>query len=340
MWGLIARADDRGLSHITWEMARHLKPDRILLVDMNDERFPTHHYRYDGLTPIIVEWNVGTPPPPQFFDGLDVVFTAETFYGLEPLAAQHDVKTINYLMPEFYRANDTPPTETWLPTSWLNEHVPHDRIVPLPCPTDRWRHSKHDDRTRLRTKHDTLRVVMPAGNTAMHDRNGAKLFLQALRHVDQQIDVTVWTQDRAFPVANRLPGCVTYRLRRRARNYWEIAYGAHLVVIPRRYGGLCLPAIEALGAGAALAMNDCEPNAMWPIEPISCKPGLAVTAPFGEISTWDSEPRDIAMMLNHFASDVALTRERQDEARTWAIEHSWQNEAEKWRAAITSVGER
>lgn len=339
MWGLIARADDRGLGHLTWEMARNLRPDRILVVDMCDERFPTKRWRYDGLaTQFEIEWRYPDFTDrciDEFLSGLDVVFSAETFYGLDQYAYEHDVKTINYVMPEFYRRDEPQPTELWLPTTWLSEFIPFDRIMPLPCPTDRW----HEP-TPYRGTHEQLRVVMPAGNSAMHDRNGAKIFMRALRYVHEPMTVTAMTQDRAFPIETRMAEEVEYSLQRYTENYWDICRDAHLVVIPRKYGGLCLPAIEALGAGAVLAMSDCNPNQMWPIEPISARPSSVIDAPFGAITMWECEARDIAMMLDHFASDSEMTRERQQESREWAHENSWINKRDSWRDAIESVGAR
>lgn len=335
-FGLIARADDRGLSHITWELARNLTPSRVLLVDMGDPRFPTYHDRYDGLTDLVLVWSYqhgdkSVDALRPFFDGLDVVFTAETFYGLD--AALAHVPTINYLMPEFYRADVPRPTETWLPTTWLSDFVEHDRIIPLPCPLDRW----YNQQTEYRKNGERLRVVHPAGNSAKEDRNGTKLFMAALRYVTEEVDVTVWTQDRAFPIESRMSKTVNYTLSRRAENYWEIARNAHLVVIPRRYGGLCLPAIEALGSGAVLGMTDCNPNTIWPIEPISCRPGVSVPCPFGLAPAWDAEPRDIAHLIDYLASDAKLTRARQEESREWAFEHSWRNSRDAWRAALEQV---
>jgi glycosyltransferase involved in cell wall biosynthesis len=34
----------------------------------------------------------------------------------------------------------------------------------------------------------------------------------------------------------------------------------HLLIIPRRYGGLCLPALEAAACGLVVAMPDVSPN--------------------------------------------------------------------------------
>jgi hypothetical protein len=338
--GLIARADDRGLSHLTWEFARNLRPDKILIVDMGDERFPTYPQRYEGLSDQITMWRYGDWQERdtiyRFFDGLDVLFTAETFYGLDNLNCWDDVRSIKYVMPEFYRADDPKPTATWLPTWWLADDVPFDLIMEWPCPADRWFNSE----TPLRRQNETLRVVMPAGNRALHDRNGSRVFLQALRHVKQPIEATVWTQDRTFSAATKLPINVSYQLRRHARNYWDIAAGAHLVVLPRRYGGLSLPAIEALGAGAALAMTDCKPNDLWPNHPIGCKPGFAAVCPFGEVQMWDAEPRDLAEIIDGFAADSTYTRECQEMSREWSHRHGWQRQRERWITALEEVAER
>jgi glycosyltransferase involved in cell wall biosynthesis len=46
-------------------------------------------------------------------------------------------------------------------------------------------------------------------------------------------------------------------------NYWDNYTGFHALIMPRRFGGLCLPVNEALGAGMPVVMTDINPNNTW-----------------------------------------------------------------------------
>lgn len=46
-------------------------------------------------------------------------------------------------------------------------------------------------------------------------------------------------------------------------NYWESYQGVDAVILPRRYGGLCLPANEALGMKIPILMPNIDPNDRW-----------------------------------------------------------------------------
>ena len=45
--------------------------------------------------------------------------------------------------------------------------------------------------------------------------------------------------------------------------YWTTYYHQDALILPRRFGGLCLPANEAIGAGIPVIMPDIDPNNTW-----------------------------------------------------------------------------
>ena len=92
--GLIARADNTGLGHQTWELYRHLNPHKTLVVDIShlkgNQLFPE---RYPDAK--VVKGFPTVDDFAEFLDDLDVVFTCEIPYGyvLFELAEDMGVKT-------------------------------------------------------------------------------------------------------------------------------------------------------------------------------------------------------------------------------------------------------
>jgi hypothetical protein len=98
-----------------------------------------------------------------------------------------------------------------------------------------------------------------------------------------------------------------------------------VILIPRRYGGLCLPAQEALSFGRALVMPDVSPNADWPILPLPARfaADSTIRTVAGEIPAAIVEPRDVARLLDELAADPARVWEQSVRAYEWAQRHTW-----------------
>ena len=85
--GLVARADNSGLGIQSWEFARHMNPDKVMVINLDFLANDAEHCnkrafldRYRGEVTVL---NKVTPEPHEiedFLDGLDLVFAPETFY--------------------------------------------------------------------------------------------------------------------------------------------------------------------------------------------------------------------------------------------------------------------
>jgi glycosyltransferase involved in cell wall biosynthesis len=114
------------------------------------------------------------------------------------------------------------------------------------------------------------RFLHVVGRPAIHDRNGTLDLLQALQHVTATITVTVTCQVPGY-VGSLIhdhnihtPNNVTLILDSVDRDfYWTAYYHQDALILPRRFGGLCLPANEAIGAGIPVIMPDIDPNNTW-----------------------------------------------------------------------------
>lgn len=325
--GLIARADQRGLGILSLEFFRHMKPDRVLVVDVPESPFPCRPDRYPGAT--VARWSPARPQfgpgiLARFLDGLTTVYSAETFYdsGLVAAARKAGVRTVLHAMPEFYRPGQPRPDEVWAPTPWRIDTLPDPIFVPVPVPSPPlYVDGAHDSRV----PGEILRAVHVAGLRAAADRNGSDVLRMALRRMnpDTRLDLRVEVQGGVRPVLNGGPKGVLVSFGGPRADRWDLYADADVLVLPRRYGGLCLPAQEAMAAGLAVVMPDVSPNDWWPTVRFSAGPGGRIKAPCGELPVAAPDPTALAGQLDALAADPAWVTELQAGSRKWAAEHSW-----------------
>lgn len=346
--GLIARADNRGLGTLTWQVHRHLNPERTLVVDMGRlSPMPMHLDRYPGATVVKFDGHRLTPEATvrEWIAGLDVIYSAETLYDwrLAGWAADASVGTVVHAMPEFYRHGpgnpDWPhPTAWWVPTTWRQDQVPGARLVPVPCPVDRFPTLELWQRAVT----DPVRFLHTAGKLAAWDRNGTRLLLQALRYVTVPVQVTIWTQDSQVPRQLRMPAHVDLRIVADDRPEWWAGYTDHdVLLLPRRYGGLCLPALEAAAAGLALVMPYCSPNGELPLAAgIATELGETVTMPCGPVRLHNPSARHLAQIISDLARSPHDVMTGQHHARLWAEASGWGSPAgQLWVEELAEAGD-
>jgi hypothetical protein len=323
--GLIARAEDRGLGVMTWAFHRNMRPAKTLVIAPLPEMqrgFTQHHERYEGAGVFRAAWGGGELDEKlvrDFLDGLDVVYSAETFYDprLPEWAREQGVATVLHAMPEFFNPALPQATMTWLPTSWRADTIPSAPVVAVPI---------EEARPALPPNPDLpLRILHVVGHRAMADRNGTLTVLQALRIVKARMHVTIVCQDARLPSV-RVASNVRVTRTLGGEKSLEPRFATNdVILIPRRYGGLCLPAQEALSFGRALVMPDVSPNADWPILPLPARfaADSTIRTVAGEIPAAIVEPRDVARLLDELAADPARVWEQSVRAYEWAQRHTW-----------------
>jgi glycosyltransferase involved in cell wall biosynthesis len=262
MFGLIARADNRGLGQQTWAVQRNLQPAKTMVVDCPSmQPLQLHVDRFPGaqlVRGLPTEYDYAT-----FCDGLDAIYTAETGYGdLWTVAQRMGVTTVLHANYEFLDPRDQP-TVWAAPSMWNFDRFPSGATyLPVPIETDRFPITD-----KPLTASRFLHVV---GRPAIHDRNGTLDLLQALQHVTAEITVTITCQQPGYVGSLigdhqiRTPNNVTLVLDSVDHpNYWTVYTNQDALILPRRFGGLCLPANEAIGAGIPVIMPDIDPNNSW-----------------------------------------------------------------------------
>ena len=323
--GLIARSEDRGLGNLTWEWAQHMHPDRVLVVVPNHplqqrpERYtgaftlPWDHHGDSTLNESVVR---------DFLDGLDVVYSAETFYDWRVCdwARELGVRTVCHVMPEYYRHGQrtAPPAPDvwWAPTLWrLDTLDPRVRVVPVPIATERF--------APLQRELDgPMRWLHVAGAKAAADRNGTQIVVRALAALKHDHHVTIRSQDPIRQIPNR--SNVTVRVVPPTGEYWEGYDEVEALVLPRRYAGLCLPAFEAMAAGLALMMPLIEPQlSEWPIVGLPVSMRGVIRTVSGPIRLAEVPPRVLAAYMDALAEDPDALADAQRRSLAFADEHSW-----------------
>jgi hypothetical protein len=315
-WGLIARSEtDRGLGIQTHAMFEHLQPDKTLVVINRKSGFDSHPENYPGAT--LVDLHLGPLKSSldeqtvrDWWQGLDVVVSVETLYDWDLVAwARADgVRTVVHGNPEFWMATNPQPDIWWWPTSWRSAHLPTGPIVPVPVPDVPF--------VALDPAEGPLKALHVAGNGAMGDRNGTSILAGAMRSIPAGVKLTVCSQ---VPVPS-----LRAKLLPPVENRWDMYKGQHLLVLPRRYGGLCLPALEAMASGLAVLMSDCSPNQMW--EPVYLMPSdsdRVLTMQTGPVETYACYPNVVANSLKHFNSNREALAQRQAMSREWAERNRW-----------------
>lgn len=336
--GIVARCDNRGIAYQTWEAVNALKPDKVLLVLMNDRQWPEDPGRFGRHNVTHVDCSLGNRVLDEgkvrkFLEGLTSVFAVETLYdwAFADWAREAGCRTVVQMNPEFYNHHclpDVPAPDEWVwPTEWMrdSEHIPHGVLLPVPAPPAL--------NTAADPDSEELRVLHVAGHRALGDRNGTDLFFESLALLGSRVHVTVIGQDGQLPTG-KLGRNVTIETNPKGvKDRWDLYRNQHLVVLPRRYGGLNLPAIEACSRGVAPMMPDVLENNLWPIIPLPARTGRLQRVPFGMVPTWMVRPNQIAAEIDKLNRHRDRLAAAQQKAFDWAENNSW----ESWGPAYRGV---
>lgn len=323
--GLLARADERGIAHQTREFWLHMRPHATLVMLLQDPAWPEDPGKYGrgNADFVYVDRKTRLLDPRKarkLARAVDVIFAVESLmdWDLTEIAHQEHCRTVVQGNPEFYLHGHKPlphPDKWVWPTPWLRDELPGD-VLPVPVP---------DEPPTLAAPHldGPLRVLHVAGHAAAGDRNGTLDFMEAVGHVRTPMEVTVVGQDGWLPKC-RPSNKVTLHLNPHGvADRWEMYKDQHVIVLPRKYGGLCLPAQEAARCGLAVVMPDCSPNEIWPGPRLRARKGRLHHAPKGRIQTWNVDPREIASTLDSLNNHRGTLGAHMEGSRAWADAHTW-----------------
>lgn len=356
--GLIARADNSGLGMQTWEFYNHMRPSKTLVVDMNGhngnkvypERYPQNAQWSNGIP------NIGTVN--EFLEDLDVVFVAEAPYNyyLYEAARQRGVKTAvqyNYEFFDWFMYPHFPmPDMLIAPSQWHYDEVDAwakargIRHTYLHCPVNRIKLPF--------VKRDSYKTFLHvAGRAAAHDRNGTMTVIEAAKYLETDAQILIHFQGQqgiGHQVTHTLDDYEAVIRQHNTKgniivrhleidNYQDIYQDADALVLPRRYGGNCLPMNEALSVGMPVIMPNISPNNSF-LDSTWLVPAEKVGQfePRTVIDIYGVKPEDLAKKIDEFramAPEQALAHN--DIANTIAETIDWDELKRQYLDALEAL---
>lgn len=329
--GMAVRDDQGGLGNLTYRAWQQLRPEVTLVVQSRPCRGTPNSEKF------FADWTetfVVSPPIPdatweEMAKRADVWWTAETWYSdnAETILSAQSARTVLYAMPELFNGSNA--DEVWNPTNYLETRSRLGTVMQWPTtPPKHW------------LPRNNVRNLLHISSGASLDRNGTQTFLEALKQVETPCSVYIHAPDEGLVGAKEIIGGLSER--HDVAVGWdyeedlERLYGwADMLVLPRRYAGLCLPAFEAFGTGCLVLMPDVEPQARWPIVPVPAIQRRPVPMKGGKIPMWKVAPLDVAAQIERLASsDESQIVRLSEEARRWAENNSWETALPVWEKAL------
>ena len=333
--GVIVRAEHRGLGIQTRAVADALPADRVLWVEPRPASWSQHPDLFAHHRVTHTAWRRGwldERTVRAWLDGLDVVYTAESDYDprLPDWCDVAGCALVRHANPEQLSPDEVAAagsTVWWAPTDWRLEHLPAGtRVVPMPVDAPPQVSSNLGG---------PVRFVHSMGHHAEGDRAGTQVVSDAVRRLEWPCRVDVFCQDRRMSTVFKAPDGVELRVRTRGVvDRWEQFAGADVLVLPRRYGGLSLPTLEALAAGLVVVMPDCPPNRVWPGPKLRVQGWRKVGMRCGRVSVADPSPQHLTQIMNGLARDAGRVERWKAESRAWAEANSWEALRPLWLAEL------
>jgi hypothetical protein len=331
--GMIVRCDQGGLGNQTYALWKHLRPDVTLLIDL-----PTHKGRgrgepakYHAEWTTVWPWNDDVIPVRMIADlarKVDTILTVETMYsGPQGFVEAHQAgaRTILVANPELYPGY--PASVIVTPTPWCVRSMPAGTRI-LPHPVEDPPNKMH------RRRHSCTTFFHPVA-PAMLDRNGTEIVMSALGHVKNACDLVIHAPGKKSPWEGDTCkiGNVSVRwVCKPKRSYWD-AYDVEtdVMLLPRRYGGLCLPVQEAAACGLPTVMTDVEPQQWWPTWRVPCHVQTERNMRGGTFPVYDVRPEYLASMMDDLVAGEVDVEGMSISAKQWSRAISWDALEDEWR---------
>ena len=235
----------------------------------------------------------------EFLEGLDVMITAETPYTYEAWnwAKLLGVKTIcqpNWeLFDGLIQPNMPHPDLYMMPSYWhledMKERFTNTDYMPPPTIEEDFEQVREINFKRTGKR----RFVHVVGKPAIYDRNGWGAIMDALPQAKADFELVVFAQKEITGYSDPRVKYHIFDIDDQTDLYRDF----DALILPRRYGGLCLPMNEALMSGLPVIMTDISPNNK--VLPKQWLLPSAITAQFEGRSTIDVySPDNLAAKLD------------------------------------------
>jgi glycosyltransferase involved in cell wall biosynthesis len=265
--GIIARSDNTGLGNQTKELVDMLNPFKILLIDSSHfNKNKQHPEWYSGHNVTTTKHGMASKEEvSDFLNDLDVVISCEIFYNNSfiAMAKKRKVKTIlqyNYeFLDNLANLDLALPDILVAPSLWNFEHIvtmfgDKTKVVHIPPPTNvnLFSNAKNINTSKIHKK-----ILHVGGKAAVKDRNGTNTVIEMLKYSKTDYELVVKSQTLLDIKCNDPRLTLDTSSPDTRESLYE---GYDAMVMPRRYGGLCLPMNEALLSSLPVFMTNISPN--------------------------------------------------------------------------------
>lgn len=350
--GILAYSSNNGLGIQTQALVKHLKPFKVMQVDLSSLNSAKQYPERLPGSQIVQGYPKGQDIE-EFLQDLDCVMVAETplNYHLFSRARELGIKTVQIPNWEFFDyfwyPNHPKPDLIISPSMWHYDDLKkfckqHGiKLVYLHHPVDR-------DDLPLRQIKQARTFLHIAGRAAAHDRNGTNTVIEAGKYIKSDAKVLIHFQGEQgmghqststlADYVNKLAhenvrSNVTIRVNE-FDNYADVYRGGDVLLLPRRYGGNCLPLNEALSCGMPVIMPDISPNDhLLPRDWLLPAKKISEFTPRTVIDIYGVDPKVLAAKIDEMAGyDTERMKDESMVADALAQEISWETMAPAyWR---------
>lgn len=268
--GIMVRGDHSGLGAQTRRMCQLIKPERILYIDSTPfGRNTQQNFNwYDGFSGYKVKGFPNNKEVEKFMDGLTHFICCENPHNFHfyEYAKKRNIKTfcvVNYEFCDNLAHPEYPEPDYFImPSYWKMEEMVKkygkDRVIYLPPPMDP-NEFKIARQTNINREGKQIKFLHVIGTLAAHDRNGTLDLIEALKLTKQDFSLTIKSQHPLPPEYITNDPRISYKVGNEADNQ-SLYTDFDALILPRRYGGLCLVMNEALMSGLPVLMPAISPQ--------------------------------------------------------------------------------
>lgn len=347
--GIVVRADLTGLGIQSRNWVRLLDPYKVIVINSKPFNNNEQHLEwYDGRYGHLINGFIKLNEIDAILKDIDVLLTFEIPYNYELIRAAklRGIKTIiqnNWEFTDYLQSSSLP-----LPDLLVNHSYWHlsdqqqrwpdiTQYCATPIYLDDYESIYLENAGRAFQKRRFLHI---AGRQTYEDRNGTSDLLEAIRLIPANIDFELVIKSQTTNVSFADDPRVTVD-GDSPLDEKELYRGFDAMIMPRRYGGACLPMTEALASGLPVIMTDIDPNnkvlpAHWLVPAEKKTEFMARTM----IDVYSAKHVDLAGRIAQFAvASEKLMNGHKKMARGIAVkEYSSEAVKRKWALLMLELG--
>lgn len=346
---VIARADLTGLGIQSRNWVRLLNPDKVVVINSTPFNHNEQHYEwYKDRNVYHINGFIDNTQIPQILNDVEVILTFEIPYNylLFSSAKSSGVKTIlqnNWEFTDYLQQPFLPKPDILVNHSYwhIDEQKHKWPDITEYCPTPIFIEDYDDIMLQNIDRYSVKRRFLHiAGRKTYEDRNGTKSLLEAVKLIPAEYDFELVIKTQTVDVGDFKDQRVTINSDSPVDEK-ELYRGFDAVIMPRRYGGACMPMTEALAAGLPVIMPDIDPNNK--ILPSDWLVPADKTGSFMariEIAIYNTDIRALAQKIIQLVTESEDSMiARKIRAREIACnEYSSETVKEKWTLLLAKLG--